>query len=188
MSLLMSYYLIVDRGLSQAVAGLLISAGSLVQALFSPLAGRLADRLTARYVASAGMGLCVLGLFALIFLGSTTPYWYIVAALCVLGLGFAFFSTPITYTVMGSVDTSRVGIASATLSAMRQAGMNLGLGLATMLIAVYIGPLTLEYGNEAVHAPLLTTIRISFIIFTGLCAVGIAASLVGPRREERGAH
>jgi MFS family permease len=119
MSLLMSYYLIVDRGLSQAVAGLLISAGSLVQALFSPLAGRLADRLTARYVASAGMGLCVLGLFALIFLGSTTPYWYIVAALCVLGLGFAFFSTPITYTVMGSVDTSRVGIASATLSAMR---------------------------------------------------------------------
>jgi hypothetical protein len=66
--------------------------------------------------------------------------------------------------------------------------MNLGLGLATMLIAVYIGPLTLEYGNEAVHAPLLTTIRISFIIFTGLCAVGIAASLVGPRREERGAH
>jgi MFS family permease len=185
MSLLMSYYLIVDRGLSQAVAGLLISAGSLVQAMFSPLAGRLADRLTARYVASAGMGLCVLGLFALIFLGSTTPYWYIVAALCVLGLGFAFFSTPITYTVMGSVDTSRVGIASATLSAMRQAGMNLGLGLATMLIAVYIGPLTLEYGNEAVHAPLLTTIRISFIIFTVLCAVGIAASLVGPRRGER---
>ena len=185
MSLLMSYYLIVDRGLSQAVAGLLISAGSLVQAMFSPLAGRLADRFTARYVASAGMGLCVLGLFALIFLGSTTPYWYIVAALCVLGLGFAFFSTPITYTIMGSVDKSRVGIASATISAMRQAGMNLGLGLATMLIAVYIGPLKLEYENEAVHAPLLTTIRISFIIFTALCAVGIAASLVGPRRGER---
>jgi MFS family permease len=184
-SLLMSYYLIVDRGLSLAVAGLLISAGSLIQAMFSPLAGRLADRLTARYVASAGMGLCVLGLLALVFLGSTTPYWYIVVALCVLGLGFAFFSTPITYAIMGSVDKSRVGTASATISAMRQAGMNLSLGLATMLIAVYIGPLKLEYQNEAVHAPLLTTIRISFIIFTALCAAGIAASLVGPRRGER---
>ncbi len=63
--------------------------------------------------------------------------------------------------------------------------MNLSLGLATMLIAVYIGPLKLEYQNEAVHAPLLTTIRISFIIFTALCAVGILASLVGPRRGEQ---
>lgn len=184
MSLLMSYYLIVNRGLAQDVAGLVISAGSLVQAIFSPLAGRLADKLTARYVASSGMGLCVLGLFALIFLGSATPYWYIVLALCTLGLGFAFFSTPITYTIMGSVDKSRVGVASATISALRQAGMNLGLGLATMLIALYIGPLKLDHQNAAIHAPLLTTVRLSFIIFTVLCAIGIVASLVGPGKGE----
>lgn len=184
MSLLMSYYLIVGRGLPQDVAGLVISAGSLVQAVFSPVAGRLADRVAARFVASAGMSICVLGLFALIFLGADTPYWYVVSALCALGFGSAFFSTPITYTILGSIDKSRVGVASATVSALRHLGMNLSLGLVTMLIAVYIGPLKLEHGNEAVYIPLLTTIRISFVIFTAMCVVGVAASLVGPKKHK----
>ena len=159
MSLLMSYYLLVDRGLSPGTAGLVLAAGSFVQAVFSPVAGRLADRVPARYVASAGMGLTVVGLFALIFLGPATPYWYIILFLCLLQLGFAFFSTPITYSIMGSVDKSRVGIASATISAVRQAGMNLSLGVATMLIALYVGGMKIQPENypavarPAAHAP-----------------------------------
>jgi predicted MFS family arabinose efflux permease len=88
----------------------------------------MSDRISARYVASAGMAVCVLGLFALVFLGESTPYWYIIAALCVLGLGFAFFSTPVTHAVMNSVHKSRVGMASASVAAVRQAGMNIAWG------------------------------------------------------------
>jgi MFS family permease len=183
MSLLMSYYLLINRGLSPGTAGLVLAAGSLVQAVSSPVAGRLADRVPARYVASGGMGLTVLGLLALVFLGPATPYWYIILFLCVLQIGLAFFSTPITYSIMGSVDKSRVGIASATIAAVRQAGQNLSLGLATMLIALYVGTLKIQPENyPQLRAPLLTTIRLSFLIFTALCVLGIAASLVGPRR------
>jgi MFS family permease len=187
MSLLMSYYLIVNRGLAEDVAGLVIAAGSLVQAVSSPFAGRLSDRVSARYVASSGMGLCVLGLFALIFLGASTPYWYIVLALCVIGLGFGLFSAPITHLVMGSVDRSQVGMASATMGVLRQAGMNLSIGVATMLIALYVGPLHLDITPEnyaALRAPFLTTVQVSFMIFTALCALGIVASMVGPRKGE----
>ena len=108
-------------------------------------------------------------------------------ALCVIGLGFGLFSAPITHVVMGSVDRSQVGMASATMSAMRQAGMNLSVGLATMLIALYVAPLRLDITPDnypALRAPFLTTVQVSFIIFTALCAVGIAASLVGPRKGE----
>jgi MFS family permease len=186
MSLLMSYYLIIERGLPQRAAGLVLAAGSLVQAISSPVAGRLADRFAARYVASTGMGLCVVALFALIFLGPDTSYWYIIVALCVLGLGFALFSTPITYTIMGSVDKEYVGVASATVAAVRQAGMNLSYGVATMLIAIFIGSIRLEPENyPQVREPLLTTIWVGFTIFTVLCAIGIVASLVGPRKGER---
>ena len=101
--------------------------------------GRLSDRVEARYVATAGMVFCALGLFALIFLGETTPYWYVVGALCLLGLGIAFFATPIIHAIMGSVDKSRVGMASATVAAMRQAGMNMSMGVATMVIALLVG-------------------------------------------------
>ena len=183
----MSYYLIVNRGLAEDVAGLVIAAGSLVQAVSSPFAGRLSDRVSARYVASSGMGLCVLGLFALIFLGASTPYWYIVLALCVIGLGFGLFSAPITHLVMGSVDRSQVGMASATMGVLRQAGMNLSIGVATMLIALYVGPLHLDITPEnyaALRAPFLTTVQVSFMIFTALCALGIVASMVGPRKGE----
>ena len=182
MIFLMSLYLEYNRGLNAQTAGLILVSGSFVQAVFSPVAGRLADRVTARYVASAGMALCVLGLFALIFLGPATPYRYIIAALCVLGLGFALFSTPITHTIMGSVDKSRVGVASATVAAMRQAGQSMSMGVATMLLALSVGQHAIKPEN---YPQVLTTIRISFVIFTVLCVFGVAASLVGPRRTGR---
>ena len=50
------------------------------------------------------MAVCVLALGAFVFLGKNTAYWYIITTLCVLGLGFAFFATPIIHAIMGSVD------------------------------------------------------------------------------------
>ncbi len=123
---------------------------------------------------------CVLGLLGLSFAGTTTPYWYIITMLCVLGLGFAFFSTPITHTIMGSVETRFVGVASATLATVRQAGMSMSMGVATLVLA-------LEVGREAIRPadyPLvLRGVRMTFLIFTGLCVLGVGASLVGPRRR-----
>jgi MFS family permease len=180
MVFLMSLYLQYIRGLDAQTAGLVLVAGIFVQAVCSPVAGRLSDRVKARYVASAGMALCVFGLLALVFLGETTAYWYIITALCVLGLGFGLFATPITHAVMESVDKSRVGMASATVAAVRQAGMNMSMGVATMMIALSVGHQTIAPQN---YPELLTAIRLTFLIFTVLSAVGVAASLVGPRRD-----
>jgi MFS family permease len=180
MVFLMSLYLEFNRGLDAQTAGLVLVAGTLVQAAFSPVAGRLVDRVSARYVASVGMVLCVFGLLPLVFLGDTTPYWYIVTALCVLGLGFAFFSTPITHSIMGSVDRSRVGMASAAVAAIRQAGMNMSLGVATLILALMVGQEVIRPAN---YPELLAGIRLTFLIFTVLCVFGVAASLVGPRRQ-----
>jgi MFS family permease len=181
MVFLMSLYLQYNRGLDPQAAGFVLVAGTFVQTVFSPIAGRMSDRISARYVASAGMAVCVLGLFALVFLGESTPYWYIIAALCVLGLGFAFFSTPVTHAVMNSVHKSRVGMASASVAAVRQAGMNMSMGIATMLIALLVGHEAIEPEN---YPDLLTAIRLTFLIFTVLCVFGVAASLVGPRRQD----
>jgi MFS family permease len=180
MVFLMSLYLQKNRGLDPQTAGLLLVAGAFVQTAFSPVAGRLSDRLEARYVATAGMVFCFLGLLLLVFLGETTPYWYIITALCLLGLGIAFFASPITHTIMGSVDKTKVGMASATLAAARQAGMNMSMGIATCVIAVVVGQTVIK---PSVYPELLTSIRLAFLIFTVLSALGVMAALVGPRRE-----
>lgn len=184
MIFLMSLYLQYNRGLNAQTAGLVLVAGTFFQAVMSPVAGRLSDRVPAHYVATAGMGLCVVGLFALVFLGEATPYWYIILALIVLGFGFALFSTPATHVVMGSVDNRLLGVASATIAAVRQAGMSLSTGVAALVLAVLVGRKVI---TAADYPALLTSIRVTFLIFTVLCAIGIGMSLVGPGKRDRAA-
>jgi len=177
MTFLMSLYLQYNRGLDAQEAGLILVPGLFVQAGLSVLAGRLADRLPARMLASTGMSLTVLGLFAFTFLSETTRYWYIIGVLCALGVGLALFASPMTHTVMGSVEKRHVGVASATLATMRVTGQNLSMGLATLVLAIVIG--RHEIG-PADYPQFLTSARISFAIFAALCVFGVAASLVKP--------
>lgn len=181
MTFLMSLYLQYNKGLVAQTAGLVLVSGTLVQTLFSPVAGRLADRVQARLVAAAGMAVCVLGLGGLAFLGSGTSYWYIIASLCVLGMGFAFFSSPIMHTIMGSVERRYAGVASATIATMRTTGQNISMGLATLLLSVFVGRHSI---GPADYPDLLTSIRVTFAILAVLCLFGVGAALVGPRRGE----
>jgi EmrB/QacA subfamily drug resistance transporter len=181
MVFLMSLYLQYNRGLDAQMAGLVLVTGTFIQTVFSLVAGRLADRTEARYVAASGMAASAVGLFALSFLSTMTPYWYIVIMLCLIGAGLAFFSTPATHAVMGSVGIQSVGIASATLATMRQTGQSMSTGVATLVLAIEVGRQAIEPTD---YPALLTSIKITFLIFAVLCVFGVAASLVGPRRSE----
>jgi EmrB/QacA subfamily drug resistance transporter len=182
MIFLMSLYLEDNRRLNAQTAGFVLVTCAFFQALASPLAGRLADRVQARYVASCGMVMCVLGLLGLSFLGAQTPYWYIVVMLFALGLGMGLFSTPNTHAIMGSVEARSVGVTSATIATMRQSGMSISIGVATLVLALEVGRRAIE---PADYPGVLTTVRICFLIFAALSAVGVGASLVGPKRGRR---
>lgn len=182
LTFLLSLYLLFNRGLSAQTAGLVLVAGPLVQAVVSPLAGRLADRVEARFVASTGMALCAVGLFAFTFLKQTTPYWYVISVLCVLGLGFGLFASPIMHTIMGSVERRYVSLAAATSASMRVVGQSFSLGIAALVLAVVVG--RHEIG-PADHVHLLTSVRTTFLIFAVLCVLGVFTSLVGPGRRRR---
>lgn len=181
MTFLLSLYLQYNRGLNAQTAGFVLVTGTFLQTAFSPVAGRLSDKVDARIVASAGMAACVAGLFAFTFLSDTTPWWYIIVFLCLLGTGFAFFAVPITHTVMTSVEQRYVGVAGATLATMRVTGQSFSQGIATLVLAIVVGRHvidTVDYPN------LLTSVRATFAIFAALSVIGVAASLVG-RRQTR---
>jgi len=173
-SFLLSLYLQYIKGLTPQIAGLVLVAAPVVQAIFSPLAGRLSDKIEPRIVASLGMGLTVIGLIFFIFLGNATSLWFIIAGLIILGFGFALFSSPNTNAVMSSVEKRFYGVASATLATMRQIGMMFSMGMVMLIFAIYLGrvQITPEY-----YAPFLNSLNTAFIIFTVLCFGGIFASL-----------
>jgi len=171
---LLSLYLQYIKGLTPQNAGLILVAAPVVQAIFSPLAGRLSDRIEPRIVASVGMGLTVIGLVLLTFLGEKTSLGFIVASLVVLGFGFALFSSPNTNAVMSSVEKRFYGVASGTLATMRQIGMTFSMGMAMLLFALYIGrvQITPEY-----YSLFLRSVNVAFVIFAALCFAGTFASL-----------
>lgn len=179
---LLSLYLQYIKALTPQQAGLVLIAQPIVQAVFSPLTGRLSDRVEPRILASSGMTLTALGLVFLIFLNADTPLWVIVVCLALLGFGFALFSSPNMNAVMGSVERRFYGVASGMLGTMRLIGQMLSLGIATLLFALYLG--RVEIAPE--YYPLfLASARTAFAIFAVLCVGGIFASLArGSIRKE----
>jgi MFS family permease len=143
-------------------------------AVVSPLAGRLSDRLEPRLVASLGMALSVVGLAWLCFLRADTPMASIVATLVVLGAGFGLFSSPNTNAIMSSVEKRDYGVASATVGTMRMVGQMLSMGLAAAVLAIHVGHTAI---TPALHGRFLAGLRVAFLISSGLCAVGVWASL-----------
>ncbi len=171
---LLSLYLQYVKGLSPQDAGLILVSQPLVQALFSPLAGRLSDRLEPRLVASAGMALNALGLAFLVFLHAGTALAPLIANLALLGFGFALFSSPNTNAVMSAVERRAYGVASATLGTMRLTGQMLSLGIVMLIFAVSMGRTQI---TPTLYPLFLRSARAAFLIFAVLCLGGIFASL-----------
>lgn len=171
---LLSLYLQYIKGLDPQTAGLVLLTQPAIMAVFSPLAGRLSDRIEPRLVASAGMAITGAGLVLIGFLNEAWGLEYLVITLVIVGFGFALFSSPNTNAIMGSVRRQHLGVASATLSLMRSVGMMLSMGIATLIIAVYVGGVQITPQN---HAAFASAFRLAFIIFPALCLVGVFASL-----------
>ncbi|HEY1619946.1 MAG TPA: MFS transporter [Streptosporangiaceae bacterium] len=96
---------------------------------------RLAALIGTRPVILVGLAGMAAGCAGLLFAGPGTPFAAIVGQQVLLGGGIGLLVPPMTSTIMGSVERSRSGVASGTLSAMRQAGSVLGVAVFGSLIA-----------------------------------------------------
>lgn len=179
---LLSLYLQEVRALSPQQAGLVLVAQPLVQALLSPWAGRLSDRVEPRTVASIGMALCFAGVALLNLVGRDTPLAWVIACLVFLGVGFALFSSPNTKAIMNAVEPAVYGVASAVVGTMRQVGMTLSMGAVMLILKAHLGEAEVD---AATADAFVAGMRTAFTIFAALCAVGILASLARGRSDAR---
>ena len=136
---LLSLDLQFTKGFSPEYAGLILVAAPFSQALVSPFAGRLSDRIDPGVIASIGMAFTALGLFLLVFLGESTSLYFIIIALIILGIGFGLFSSPNTNAIMSAVDKRYYGVSSGIIGTMRLLGQMLSMGIAMMIFAILIG-------------------------------------------------
>ncbi|MFC1834749.1 MFS transporter [Thermodesulfobacteriota bacterium] len=177
-SFMLSLYLQYIKGLDPTSAGLVLVAQPITMALFSPLAGRLSDRIEPRLVASTGMLITALGIFGMAFVTAQTSIALIVGNLLLLGFGFALFSSPNMNAIMSSVHKRFYGVASGAVASMRMLGQMLSMGVATLALSLYVGPVEI---TSAEYPAFLESLTAVFLVFAGLCILGTGASLARGR-------
>ena len=169
-----SLYLQYLKGLDARTAGLIMISQPIAMTLLSPVAGKLSDKRNPGAIASIGMGITASGLILLCFITETTPDYFIVLLLLLMGIGFGLFSSPNSNAIMSSVEKRHLGVASGVVGTMRMVGQMMSMGIAMMLISLYIGEQTI---NPSTYPGLISAMRTGFIIFSILSVLGIFASL-----------
>ncbi|MEA3476723.1 MAG: MFS transporter [Bacteroidota bacterium] len=171
---LLSLYLQYILGLSPRDAGMILITQPVLMAIVASISGKLSDTHDPRILASAGMGIITGGLIMLSFLTEHSSLTYLVVILAIVGFGFGMFSSPNTNAIMGSVDKKYLGIASATVGTMRLTGQMMSMGIATLILQLFIGNSPISLQNSA---DFLTSMKTTFIVFVILCIVGLFSSL-----------
>lgn len=170
----MSLYLQYVKGMNAHQAGAILIIQPIVQTLFSPLCGKLADRYPASQVATLGMGLCAVGLGIAATLDAGSPLHLVMAMLALLGLGFALFSSPNTSVIMGSVAPRHLGVASGLSATMRTLGMMTSMTIITVIFSVLMAG---EPVTAATQDAFLRSMTWALLTFCTLCLLGILCSL-----------
>ncbi|MBI4965507.1 MAG: MFS transporter [Desulfomonile tiedjei] len=170
----LSLYLQYIKGYDPRTAGLVLVAQPLTMAAFSPIAGKLSDRIEPQKLASAGMGITAVGLLGLAFLGFGTSVTFIVSDLLVIGFGFALFSSPNMNAIMGSVERQSYGVASGVVGSMRLLGQMLSMGIATLVFSLTMGRAQI---TPSLYPAFLESVDAVFTICAVLCILGVFASL-----------
>ncbi|MGZ0700893.1 MFS transporter [Pseudomonas piscis] len=130
-----SIFLQQIQGWSAAETGLRMLPQFIVTGVVSILFGRINRRLPLPWLMVAGYGLVGVAMTAMTGFDAHTPYWLVGSLLAVLGLGMGLTVPGTGLTVMACSPPERAGIASASMNALRQTGMSVGIALLGSLMS-----------------------------------------------------
>jgi MFS family permease len=174
-SFMLSLYLQYIKGLSPQDAGFVLLAQPVMQVVFSPLAGRLSDKIQPRILASIGIAISAAGILLLLHATEGTALLPFIVSLVLIGFGTSLFASPNTNAIMSSVERKYYGVASAIQATSRDIGITLGMGTVMLLFSLLMGAVqvTPEY-----YGAFVESIRAALTIFAiaAFCCIFISAA------------
>ncbi|MBO0702973.1 MAG: MFS transporter [Candidatus Dormibacteraeota bacterium] len=134
--LLIGLYFQAAQGDSPSAAGLKIIPLSIAAIIASPAAGLMLRRCRPHTVAAASTAVSLLGLVILFaILSPTTPYWQLVIATVVIGLGAGSFIPANSTGMLETVPYDRVGITNAVRIMSQSSGVVITTALSLTIIS-----------------------------------------------------
>jgi len=174
---LIAYELQVAAGWSALEAGTALLPATVLMLLFSARSGDLAQRIGPRLQLTVGPLLVAAGLLLLTRIGPDTTWMSdVLPGAVVFGLGLTVFVAPLTATVMGSVSSDRVNIAS---------GVNNAIARTANLASVAVIPAVSGLSTAVGAAEVTDAFRISLVIAAVIAAAASPLALIGLRPQVR---
>jgi EmrB/QacA subfamily drug resistance transporter len=175
MLILLPLYFQIVRGASPLETGLLMIPQGVGAALAMPIAGILTDRLGARRVVPAGVLVALVGVVGYTQIGADTSYWYLAAALFVIGLGLGATIMPSMSAAYAGLTHAQMPRATSAINAIQRIAGSLG----TALLAVVLQrALRGEHTADAQAAAFAST----FWVALALTAAALVPALFLPGR------
>ncbi len=158
------------RGLSPAIAGVVLTTGGLTWTSGSWVHARLAPRLTSRAIITTAFALVALGAAGVlaVLLNGAIPVELAYGAWAVSGAGIGFGYAAISVLVLRLAPAGRTGATSAAMQVLDNLGTSLGTGAGGAAIAIAVGR----------GSPVVTGIAAAF----GIAIAGGLAGLAVSRR------
>ena len=114
-------------GYSALGAGLRLAVISLAQLVTATIAGRLSERVPARWLIGPGLLLVGIGLILMAGLSGTSSWTHLIPGFIVAGFGAGLVNPPLASTAIGVVPPQQAGMASGVNSTFRQVGIATGI-------------------------------------------------------------
>jgi EmrB/QacA subfamily drug resistance transporter len=114
-------------GYSALGAGLRLAIISLAQLVTATLAGRLSERIPARWLIGPGLLIVGVGLIVMAGITGDSSWTHLVPGFIVSGLGAGMVNPPLASTAIGVVPPEKSGMASGVNNTFRQVGIATGI-------------------------------------------------------------
>jgi EmrB/QacA subfamily drug resistance transporter len=188
---LIVFYLQGVLGYDPLKAALLLIPLPVMTSIIAPLGGNIADRIGARVPATLGLLIQGVALVWFTRITPAMPYWQIAIGLGLMGLGGGLFYPPNTSAAMNAAPKDQLGIASATLATLRQAGMvtSFALSLAVaasslprdVMMQLFVGS-NVTLGSAPMQA-FVTGMHSAFLVSTVLVVFAACISFVRGKED-----
>jgi EmrB/QacA subfamily drug resistance transporter len=191
---LVVFYLQAVRGYSPLTAALLLLPFPVALSLVGPFAGRLSDRIGARAPATVGLLVQVASLEWLATIGQNASYTFVAIGLGLAGLGAGLFFSPNTSAALTASPRDRLGVASATLTTLRNCGTVTSYALALtvaasaiprkLMLALFLGTSGALVGS--LKAAYVTGMHAALHVGSVICIAAALMSLVRGKEDRSG--
>jgi EmrB/QacA subfamily drug resistance transporter len=150
----------------------------------APLAGRLSDRVGARWLMTGGLACVAISLLVFSQLNADSTFWSLLPGTLLGGIGMASSMSPMTAAAMGAVPVDKAGVGSGMLNTFRQVGGALGVAVMGAIFASQ-AKTAVAAGENQIDA-FLSGLHLAFMVAAAIAVAAAALAALTIRQQQHG--